>query len=102
MARLTCDVLVEDACNKVVAAIYVALKRAFVVSIDQARNFNEKYACLYGPFTDNAAGYAGAAPREVIPAFPDAVVFMGVLQSALSATFLFLFFLALKNQFRAR
>lgn len=93
-------IVVDDACDKVLSAVYIAFKKSFVVSIDQTEKLNQQYVCLYGRFTDKAAGYTGM--HQVIPVLPDFVVFMGILQSALSATFLFLFFLALKNQFRAR
>jgi hypothetical protein len=48
------------------------------------------------------AGTPGDLPSRYIPVIPDGSVLMGTLQLTLSALFLFLFLLAVRNHFRIK
>jgi hypothetical protein len=83
------------------SALYLAVKKSFIVSIDQSEKVTQAYACLYGIY-DKGSSYGGLAEQQLIPVIPHAVVFAGIGQSVFSAALVFLLLLALRNQFKIR
>lgn len=80
------------------AAVYLAVhKGSLVAGLGGDDKLLQAYACLYGE--DNS--YTASA-QQLIPVIPDSVVFLGLLQTVLSATFIFLFLLALRSHFRIK
>jgi hypothetical protein len=72
------------------AAVYLAIHNGLVLSgIGRSNKLEQSYACLYG-----------GSPS--IPIMPNAVVFIGILQTLFSAVLIFLLLLAVRNQFRIR
>ena len=79
-----------------VSALYLSLKKSLLsLGWEQSEKINQTYACLYGVDKSYQAGGS-----ELVPIIPDMVSFMAIPQSLLSAIFLFLFALAVRNAFR--
>ena len=93
--------LMDAGSNPLWSAFYLAVKKSFIVSIDQSEKVTQAYACLYGIY-GKASSYGGLAEQQLIPVIPDTVIFAGVGQSVLSAALVFLLLLALRNQFKIR
>jgi Pentapeptide repeats (9 copies) len=80
------------------AAGYVAARRALILNTgDDNDKLSFAYACLYGDYSD-----VTQAKFRVIPHIPDAVSALAIMQSLLSAALIFLFLLAVRNQFRIK
>lgn len=80
----------ETASSPVMAAIYLSVNNGLVISgLGRSEKLMQSYACLYGK-------------NELDPIMPDAVVFVGIAQTILSAVLIFLFLLALRNYFRIK
>jgi uncharacterized protein YjbI with pentapeptide repeats len=80
------------------AAGYVAARRALILNTgDDDDKLSFAYACLYGDYSD-----VTQARFRVIPHIPDAVSVLAIMQSLLSAALIFLFLLAVRNQFRIK
>ncbi len=74
------------------SALYLSLNKALIFSgIGTPEYLSQSYACLYGTMGENLP-----------PVIPDYVAFMGILQTVFSGTLIFLFLLAVRNQFRIR
>ncbi|PTR09408.1 hypothetical protein C8R32_10324 [Nitrosospira sp. Nsp5] len=79
-----------DDCHKEKAAVYLAIHNGLVFSgLGQSKKLDKSYACLYG---DEKNG----------PVMPDAAVYVGLIQTLLSAIFIFLLLLAVRNLFRIK
>ena len=90
--RLTCLGEKENLGQPLMAAFYLSISNALVVSISglgRSEKLAQSYACLYGK-------------NERVPIMPDAVVLAGIVQTILSAVLIFLFLLALRNYFRIK
>ncbi len=80
------------------AAVYVSIRRAFILNTgDDNDKLSFAYACLYGEYSD-----VTQSKFRVIPHIPDAVSALAITQSLLSAALIFLFLLAVRNQFRIK
>lgn len=78
------------------AAVYLAAhKGLFFTGLGGWDKLTQAYICLYGENPNYTASV-----QQLLPEIPDAVVFAGFAQTTLSATLIFLFLLALRNQFR--
>ena len=73
------------------ASLLAAKKSSVFASFDSAEKSTQIYACLYG-FDE----------RTKTAIVPDAVVIWGIGQTVVSAALLFLFLLALRNQFKIK
>ncbi|MCW2309860.1 pentapeptide repeat-containing protein [Rhodobium gokarnense] len=86
---------------------FLALANALpAISGAQRQSILKAYACLYPAKVDPAkypdAATMEAAVRHLPPDIPVAVAYLGVFQTLLSVTFLFLIALALRNMFRIK
>lgn len=80
-------------CDPFMAALYLSIHNGLVISgLGRAEKLTQSYACLYG----------SSGKDQLVPLMPDAVVFIGIAQTILSAVLIFLFLLALRNYFRIR
>jgi uncharacterized protein YjbI with pentapeptide repeats len=80
------------------AAGYVAARRALILNTgDDNDKLSMAYACLYGDYSEQMPN-----SFRVIPHIPDAVSALAIMQSLLSAALIFLFLLAVRNQFRIK
>ncbi|MGO9170656.1 MAG: hypothetical protein ACLP7P_01630 [Rhodomicrobium sp.] len=77
--------------DPVAAAALLAVRQSSVFGAFDSTKSTQIYACLYG-FDANLKA----------PVVPDAVVLWGIGQTAVSAALLFLFLLALRNQFKIK
>ena len=78
----------------IVAALYLSIHKASLFAgLGGSDKLAQTFACLYGTNENFAA---------VTPIVPDAVAFAGFIQTFLSATFIFLILLAIRNQFRIK
>lgn len=92
---LTC---LKGSGDPMASALYLSVhKGSLVAGLSGSDKLLQAYACLYGEDTSYTA-----SAQQLIPVIPDAVVFLGLLQTVLSATFIFLFLLALRSQFRIK
>jgi hypothetical protein len=88
-AKLTCRTTDDN--NVFAAAAYVAVHNGLVfLGLGRSRTLDMSYECLYG-----------TNPKSEI-IVPHNVLYFGILQTALSATLLFLFLLAIRNYFRIK
>jgi Pentapeptide repeats (9 copies) len=86
------------------AAGYVAARRALILNTgDDDDKLSFAYACLYGDYTaEMTNGDPTRSVFRVIPHIPDTVSALAIMQSLLSAALIFLFLLAVRNQFRIK
>lgn len=79
-------------CDRSDAAIYLSVRSAlpFLPATSYSENLSRSYACLYGKDSDG---------KENIP---NAIVFISIFQTILSAILIFLLLLALRNHFRIK
>lgn len=71
------------------SAIFLAIHKGSVAGLGGSEKLAQTYACLYGE-------------ERGAPIIPDAVAFMGMAQTLLSAPLIFLFLLAVRNHFRIK
>jgi hypothetical protein len=95
------NALIDSQSNPLWAALYLALKKGFIISLDQSDKLLQTHACLFGVY-DEKSSFGAIAAQQLIPIVPDQVVFVGICQSMISAALIFLFLLALRNQFKIR
>ncbi len=79
----------------------LSLRRALPFpGVGSAEKLNQIYAFLYGIHGQPAPG--GALPERFTPVIPDAVDYLGIVQTLISLLLLFLFLLAVCNHFRIK
>lgn len=84
-----------------IAAISLSMRRGFVFTgLDSVDKLNQIYACLYG--LNNVLETIARVPDRSAPFIPDDVAFIGLAQVVISAVFIFLLLLAVRNQFRIK
>ena len=89
----------RDSSETLLAAASLSIHRTMpFAGMGSSGKAEEIYACLYG-FRANDVPTRGMQPRPVMPAV---VSFAGVVQFLVSAVLIFLFGLAIRNQFRIR
>ncbi len=82
--------------NPIPSAIYVALRKAFVLpGFGSDQKLSLAYACLYGKTSISEDG----RPLALVP---DSIAFFGIAQTLTSAVLIFLFLLAVRNHFRIK
>ncbi|GFO82847.1 MAG: hypothetical protein A49_24740 [Methyloceanibacter sp.] len=78
------------------SAVYLALRKGLIFpGLSPDQKLDEAYACLFGtkvPFTGS----------QHIPIIPNSVTYLGIGQTLFSGVLIFLFFLAIRNQFRIK
>lgn len=86
------------------AAVYLSVRRALIFSTGHDQNkLSIAYACLYGDYSKAMQAAEQSKPVfRVLPHIPDAVSALAIIQSLLSAALIFLFLLAVRNQFRIK
>jgi hypothetical protein len=83
------------------AAVGLSLRKALPFpGVGSAEKLHQIYACLYG--IHGGAGAGGELPARFTPIIPDAVDYLGMLQTLLSLLLLFLFLMAVRNHFRIK
>lgn len=75
-------------------------KVAFRRCVASSNKLDQIYACLYGIHGESPT--SGDLPERFTPVIPDAVDYIGIGQLLLSLVLIFLFLLAVRNQFRIR
>lgn len=104
---LTCistNPIVTAATEPWAASVYLSVRRALIFNTgDDQDKLTFAYACLFGDYSKELTVGQQATPAfRVIPHIPDAVSALAISQSLLSAALIFLFFLAVRNQFRIK
>ena len=83
------------------AALGLSIRKAVpFAGVASANKLDQIYACLYGIHGDSPT--SGDLPERFAPVIPDAVDYIGIGQLLLSLVLIFLFLLAVRNQFRIR
>lgn len=84
------------------AALILSLRQGLLVTgLDATDKLNQLYGCLYGIFSDQSVRL-GKFPEAFSPVVPDVVAILGFLHLLISAVLIFLFGLALRNNFRIK
>lgn len=86
-------------------ALSLSLRNASIIAQPDASVTRRIYGCLYGfenPPPDPAKSDAGPKPSLMHPVIPTSVSYLSAIQSLLSAIFLFLLGLGLRNTFRMK
>lgn len=79
-------------------ALYLSIRKALIFpGLGPDQKLDQSYACLYGSTKLSADG-----SDRVIPVIPDSVAYLGIAQTLISAVLIFLFLLAVRNQFRIK
>ena len=81
------------------AALYLSFhKGSLIAGLGGSDKLTQAYACLYG----EDSSFGELTRQKLIPVIPDAVVFWSLGPTILSAALIFLFLLAVRNQFRIK
>ncbi len=85
--------IVAPTCDPPIDALYLSVHNGLVISgLGRTEKLAQSYACLYG----------NSGIEKLIPIMPMMVVFVGIVQTIISAVLIFLFLLALRNYFRIK
>ncbi len=83
------------------AALGLSIRKALpFAGVASSNKLDRIYACLYGIHGESPT--SGDLPERFAPVIPDAVDYIGIGQLLLSLVLIFLFLLAVRNQFRIR
>lgn len=97
---LACLVGGADGSTPVSAAFAVSLRKALLFAgLGDSDKASQHFACLYGLDRKLMAEVKG---QQLVRLVPNRVAEVGLAQTILSAVLLFLFLLAMRNQFRIR
>ena len=97
---VTCLAGGADGSTPVSAALAVSLRKGLLFAgFGDSDRASQDYACLYG--LDRKL-MAEVKDQQLVRLVPDAVAYLGLVQTLFSAVLLFLLLLALRNQFRIR